>query len=130
LTEHLSSHFARSGGAQDAQEHKNTDPMGNFTRSAGYLLFLNMICIQLLLHNLLFLGGWTLESVQTIFNYIVGSSKTDAYVARVQSGWSNIQEDGICPNIEAIPLVDHELFKTWSVIFLVQWNWIQHRYKV
>ena len=79
-----------------------------------------MICIQLLLHTLLFLGGWTLESVQIIFNYIVGSSKTDACVARVQSGWSNIiKEGGICPNIEAIPLVDdHELFKTWSVHLL------------
>ena len=29
-----------------------------------------------------------------------------------------MQEGGICPNIESIPLVDHEVFKMWSVHLL------------
>ena len=56
--------------------------------------------------------------MQSIFNYIVGSSKTDAYVGRIQSGWANIHEGGVCPNIEAIPLFDQEVFKNWSLHLL------------
>ena len=36
----------------------------------------------------------------------------------MQSGWASVQEGGICPNIEAIPLEDRECFKTWILHLL------------
>jgi hypothetical protein len=66
----------------------------------------------------LFLGGWTLDGVQTIFNYIVGSPTSDAYVGRIQSAWPNPNEGGVCPDIESFPPNERVLFQLWSLNLL------------
>ena len=67
-----------------------------------------------LYYSAVLLGGWTLDGVQTIFNYIVGSPNSDSCVGRVQSAWSNPLEGGICPDVESFPPHEREMFKLWS----------------
>jgi hypothetical protein len=78
LTELLTSHGGRHGGAESANEHPD-------------------IMIHWLVHR----GGWTLSAMQTIFNYIAGTSKT-GLGASCQDGDTPRKEEsalpsGLCP---------------------------------
>jgi hypothetical protein len=42
-------------------------------------------------------GAWTLDQIQTIFNYIAGTAKSDTYVARAVAGWPSAESGGQCP---------------------------------
>ena len=64
------------------------------------------------------IGGWTLDIMQTIFNYIVGSDKCDKRVGRIESGWSNVDDGGVCPGIESFPIHEQESFNSFSLHLL------------
>lgn len=64
MTDGLTSQSSRSGAATYANEHGEMQTQWIIPR-----------------------GGWTLDGVQTIFNYVSGTSKTDAKVGRALSGW-------------------------------------------
>lgn len=66
LRDNLSSQSARSGSATFANEHPQMQTQWLVQR-----------------------GGWTLDGIQTIFNYISGTGKTDSRVARALSGWES-----------------------------------------
>jgi hypothetical protein len=91
LTELLTSHGGRHGGAESANEHPD-------------------IMIHWLVHR----GGWTLSAMQTIFNYIAGTSKTDSRVGRVLSGWRHASQGGVCPSFGALPEDEHDLFALYT----------------
>ncbi len=69
LSEHLTSQSTRSGSATFANEHSEMQTQWIIPR-----------------------GGWTLEGVQTIFNYVSGTSLTDARVGRALSGWESVSK--------------------------------------
>lgn len=91
----LLSHSTRSGGATFANEHADIQTSWIVLR-----------------------GGWTLEGMQTIFNYLCGTMKTDASVGRVLSGWASAGSGGNCPSIECIPEEDRELFRMYCATLL------------
>lgn len=95
MTERLLSHSMRSGGASFANEHSDIQTSWIVLR-----------------------GGWTLEGLQTVFNYLCGSVKTDSRVARALSGWPNALRGGNAPSIECIPEEDRELFRVFCATLL------------
>lgn len=95
MTERLLSHSMRSGGASFANEHSDIQTSWIVLR-----------------------GGWTLEGLQTVFNYLCGSVKTDSRVARALSGWPNALRGGNCPSIECIPEEDREMFRVFCATLL------------
>ena len=48
----------------------------------------------------------------------MGSDKTDKRVGRVESGWSRIDDGGICPDITAFPPNERDAFNVFSVNLL------------
>lgn len=46
---------------------------------------------------LLFAGGWALDQMQTLFNYIAGTSKTATKTGRAKSDWADLDNGGYCP---------------------------------
>ncbi len=42
-------------------------------------------------------GAWTLDQIQTIFNYICGTAKSDSKVGRALAGWPSADSGGACP---------------------------------
>jgi hypothetical protein len=56
--------------------------------------------------------------MQTIFTYIVGTDNCDKRVARIISGWNSIDEGGICPDIEAFPVTEREIFNSFTLNLL------------
>lgn len=73
LSEHLTSQSTRSGSATFANEHSEMQTQWIIPRGGWR-------------------GGWTLEGVQTIFNYVSGTSLTDARVGRALSGWESVSK--------------------------------------
>ena len=60
-------------------------------------------------------GGWLLESINKVFYFITGQSKTDKKVARALSEWPNVDERGICPNIFYVYLLQNMIS---SIVFV------------
>jgi hypothetical protein len=44
-------------------------------------------------------GAWTLDQIQTLFNYIAGTAKSDKFLGRVLSGWPSATAGGFCPGV-------------------------------
>jgi len=95
MTENLLSHSMRSGPATFANEHADIQTSWIVLR-----------------------GGWTLEGLQTIFNYLCGTGKTDSRVARALSGWPSALRGGNCPSIECIPKDEQDLFRSFCATLL------------
>jgi len=95
FTEALRSHSGRSGPATYANEHPDIQTQWIIPR-----------------------GGWTLDGLQTIFNYLCGTTKTDSKVGRALSGWRSANEGAACPSIDCIPEVERELFRTYTASLL------------
>ena len=71
---HYTSHGMRHGAAEYGNEHPD-------------------IQVQWLIPR----GAWSMDQIMTIFNYICGTSKTDARVGRALAGWKNTEEGGVVP---------------------------------
>jgi hypothetical protein len=95
LSDSLTSQSSRSGSATFANEHREMQTQWILPR-----------------------GGWTLDGVQTIFNYVSGTGKTDARVGRALSGWPSIQDGGVSPTIECIPEADRAMFRSYAVTLM------------
>lgn len=91
LTQKLLSHSTRSGSATHANSHSGVQTSWVVLR-----------------------GGWTVDSLQTIFNYLCGSTKTDSKVGRALSGWPSADHGGNCPSEDCIPSEERKLFKKWT----------------
>jgi integrase len=91
LTQKLLSHSTRSGSASHANAHSDVQTSWVVLR-----------------------GGWTLDGLQTVFNYLCGSAKTDSKVGRALSGWPSAHRGGNCPSEECIPVADRAVFKKYS----------------
>lgn len=72
--EMYTSHAQRHGSAETANEHPE-------------------IQTQWLVQR----GAWSLESIQTVFNYIAGTAKSDCRIARVLAGWPSANAGGMAP---------------------------------
>ena len=90
LTQNMTSHSARPGGVMLANQHPDV--------KTSYLVPR---------------GGWNLEKMLTIFNYLGADGKTDAVVGRALSEWKSGVDGGYAPGIEAIPLTEHDIFKRY-----------------
>ena len=66
LTPELTSHSGRSGPASFANEHKDMQTQWLIQR-----------------------GGWTVDGLLTVFNYIAGTANIDSRVGRVLSAWES-----------------------------------------
>lgn len=73
LKHNLSTHSARSGSATYADQHSSVHTQHVIMR-----------------------GGWSVEGIQTIFNYIVGTAKTDSIVGRALSNYTTADTGGLC----------------------------------
>lgn len=49
-------------------------------------------------------GAWSLDSIQTVFNYIAGTAKSDARVGRALAGWPSVDSGGMCPGMSSFYL--------------------------
>lgn len=67
LSEGLTSQSSRSGASTHADQHSQMQTQWLIPR-----------------------GGWTLDGIQTIFNYVSGTQKTDSRVGRALAGWSSV----------------------------------------
>jgi hypothetical protein len=77
VTPKLTSHSTRSGSATYADEHPHIQTQHIIQR-----------------------GGWTVDGIQTVFNYAVGSFKTDSKVGRALSGWTSADNGGLIPAVD------------------------------
>jgi hypothetical protein len=59
-------------------------------------------------------GGWTLDGLQTVFNYIAGTAKSDARVGRALSGWKHTDSGGACPSVSDLPPSKQVIFKYYT----------------
>lgn len=75
----FTSHSGRSGGATEANEHEETQVQWIGPR-----------------------GGWDLGGLQTMFEYLYGTTKTDGKVGRALLGWKHVGKGGMCPTVECI----------------------------
>ena len=64
--------------------------------------------------NIILRLGHEMKSIETSYNYILGTSKTESQSARLMSGWSSPEFGGICPWMEAIPDSDHDAFTLYA----------------
>lgn len=85
LTENLTSHSVRSGSLNYCNYNEN------------------LSIIWLILR-----AGFSMDSIVTLFNYIAGNHQTDTPVARVLSAWPVPNEGGFLPEINCLPVEDHE----------------------
>lgn len=91
LVKKFTSHSGRSGGATEANEHSETQAQWIGPR-----------------------GGWDLGGLQTMFEYIYGTTKTDGRVGRALSGWKHVDRGGFCPGIECIDASERNEFALYS----------------
>jgi hypothetical protein len=68
------SHAQRHGSAESSNEHPDIQTQWIIPR-----------------------GAWTLDQIQTLFNYIAGTAKSDKYLGRVLAGWPSATAGGFCP---------------------------------
>lgn len=95
LTQALTSHSSRHGGATEANEHPQIQVSWIVPR-----------------------GGWTLSRMEQIFAYIAGTRKTDCRVARVLSGWPDPNYGGTALTIACIPEEDRAQFRLFCAELL------------
>ena len=89
LTANFTSHSGRRGAAQDADTHMDV------TTTTWNIKFSFFFWIR---HR----GGSTLDSINRIFCYITGNTKSDTACARALSNWPNANEGGFLPTLSCI----------------------------
>lgn len=87
----FTSHSGRSGPATEANEHEETQCQWIGPR-----------------------GGWDLGGLQTMFEYIYATIKTDGKVGRALSGWKHVGKGGHCPTINCIDVASREEFAMYA----------------
>ena len=60
-------------------------------------------------------GGWTLDSINRIFYYVTGNTKSDTACASVSSDWPNANEGGCLPTLSGIDPSTAEQFGMFSL---------------
>jgi len=91
----FTSHSGRSGGATEANEHAETQIQWVGPR-----------------------GGWELGGLQTMFEYVYGTTKTDGRVGRALSGWKHVDKGGFAPTIACIDAASREEFALYAADLL------------
>ena len=60
-------------------------------------------------------GGWTLDSINRIFCYITGNTKSDIACARALFYWRNANEGGFLPRLSCIDSSTAQQFSMFSL---------------
>lgn len=69
--------------------------------------------------HIVFRGGWTVDGLQTVFNYITGGKKVDSRVGRALSGWTSPDNGAFIPRRQTIPDDEEGLFSNLAANTIV-----------
>jgi hypothetical protein len=68
---------------------------------------------HLTIHQIIQRGGWTIDAVSTIFEYICGTTYSDHKVAKVLADWDNPSCGGLPPNFNFLDVDEEGLQQIW-----------------
>jgi len=91
LTSRLTSKCFKTGAATALNEHPNSKETNIFLRL-----------------------GHEMKNIQTSYNYVLKTTKTESQTARLMSGWNDPSYGGLCPWIESIPENERESFQYYA----------------